>query len=235
MHPTNEHLDRFVDGELSELETEVVSMHLPGCAQCGAAARQLENLKLRVALEPREIAPPLDVWEGIRQSLPSRRMNPQPFLPSRSRRRVMAWGSAALILAASVAVWVVPTVGSSGRVPERRAPNSGGKAVVSGDASEETRELRGAHRERGEPMSATPSSDKAAALTRLLDEQRRFVTAETRASIEQNIAAIESATEATRRALVADPNNVQLEVMLVRARRLREEYIRSTTSIASDL
>ena len=67
MHPTEERLNDYVDGELTAPERAGVEAHLAACTACRAEVEGLRDLLRHVAGLPREIAPPPEVWEAVRE------------------------------------------------------------------------------------------------------------------------------------------------------------------------
>jgi len=115
MHPREEQLNDYVDGELVEADAAAVSAHLQRCTECALLAAQLQSIIRHVrALPP--MTPPADSWERIRSQVAAAGFErsdspPEPGQPRRSVRPVL-WG-----LAAAAAI-VLAFLG--GRVIERQ-------------------------------------------------------------------------------------------------------------------
>ena len=95
-------LGRWLDGELSAAESEVVRAHVSGCARCGAAQKTFEKLErvignVLVAAAPRiEFA---SFWRDL-----ERRMHDRPPWHKELGERVHAW------FAAPRTAWVIPAL-----------------------------------------------------------------------------------------------------------------------------
>jgi len=95
-------LGRFLDGELSESEAEVVRLHLENCPPCGAEQRRMEKLESSlkslllsngapIAFEP--------FWDGVRERIAAK---PNWHVD------VMEWGRS--IFARPALAWTIPAV-----------------------------------------------------------------------------------------------------------------------------
>jgi hypothetical protein len=62
-----EQLDDFVDGRVSPAHAAQIETHLEACLQCRGAAQQLRALLAAARALPASIAPPPEVWAGVRQ------------------------------------------------------------------------------------------------------------------------------------------------------------------------
>jgi hypothetical protein len=95
-------MGRWLDGELSAAESEVVRAHVSGCAQCAAAQQRLEKLEralgsVLVATAPRiEFAP---FWREL-----ERRIDEKTPWHKELRERVHAW------FIAPRTAWAIPAL-----------------------------------------------------------------------------------------------------------------------------
>jgi predicted anti-sigma-YlaC factor YlaD len=100
--PIRESLGRWLDGDLSTSDAEVIRLHLESCAACDGERRQLEKLQSslksvlvsnvpRIAFEP--------FWAGVRERITKK--------PSR-REAVMEWARSTFT--APALAWTVPAV-----------------------------------------------------------------------------------------------------------------------------
>lgn len=108
-HPDIETLSALADRELTGAALLRAEKHVAECASCRATLDRVRALVHAAAALPRDVAPPPEVWEGIRK-----RVRPRP------RRRTWALASlaaaAVLVFAAGT---LIPRPGRSGKV---RAP-----------------------------------------------------------------------------------------------------------------
>jgi predicted anti-sigma-YlaC factor YlaD len=95
-------MGRWLDGELSAAESEVVRAHVSGCAHCGTAQQRLEKLEralddVLVAAAPRiEFAP---FWREL-----ERRIDEKPPWHKELRERIYGW------FALPRAAWAIPAL-----------------------------------------------------------------------------------------------------------------------------
>lgn len=122
-----ERIDDFASGELPDIERRLMERHLEGCGECRAEAEAIRALLSEVAVLPRAISPPADLWQGIAGRLEPRAAAAAPWLeetkviPLAPRRRL--WEPPRWALQAAAAVVLV--VGSSlatATLMHRRAP-----------------------------------------------------------------------------------------------------------------
>lgn len=88
------------------------------------------------------------------------------------------------------------------------------------------------------PVANVDTSGGARLLSELraeLEARRDVLSPETIRIVEENLRAINIAIAQTAQALADDPGNVQLELMLTKVTRQRDEFVRETTSMVSDL
>lgn len=72
-------------------------------------------------------------------------------------------------------------------------------------------------------------------LLRELEARRPLLAPQTISTVEAQLRAINDAIEATQQALEADPRNPHLAAMLEHSRRSREQFLRTTLSLAAEL
>ena len=215
-HPADETLHRLVDGELSPLQATPVEAHVLACAQCGAVVDGLERLRRAARRLPREVEPPAELWTTLRDELP--RVTQEANVPHAApvagadatpARRSLVPRPVWLLAAAAVLV-IVGGIATTRLGDDLGAP---------GGAT------------RGQAVPEPPPSDPLVAL----QGSRRFFSRETLAAVESDVRALDAAIATTERALAADPDNVHLEAMLLRAREQRTAFVHGTLSIAEGM
>lgn len=197
MHPGDERLNDYVDGDLPAEQAREVEDHLERCTECGAEVAALRRLLAEVARLPREIAPPSDLWVGVREETVE--------LPVRSRRTVwemrggLAAAAAVLVLLSST----VTAVLMNERTPDAPAPVASGSAPQAGPVG-----LASFSRAEAEYVR-TVSDLEEALLTR-----RHQLSPETLRVVEESLVTIDQAIAEARAALEADPGSTELPHLL---------------------
>jgi anti-sigma factor RsiW len=238
-----ERIDDFASGELPDIERRLMERHLDGCGECRAEAEALRALLAEVAVLPRAIAPPADLWQAIVGRLEPRPAADAPWLETRvislaPRRRLREPPRWALQAAAAV-VLVVGSSLATATLMHRRAPTG---PVATLPATGATAPVRASTPAEG-TLAATPARTGAAPtvqrgasrpvtalaafrpaereyqravddLARVLETRRESLAPETAATLERNLAIIDAAIAESREALERDPNSRELTRML---------------------
>ena len=199
-------LDAYARDALSRSEASRFEEHLNGCAECQAFLEAAEPRLARTESLARQIEPAPDLWPGIRSRLLPRGAG------SRRRFLVPAW------MLAAAAVLIV-AVSSGVTFFLSRGPASGPAASASIRAAEL------------EAQYASAAADLALAL----EAARTRLAPATVATIERNLAVIDSALAESRRALAGDPGNATLEQLVVAAWRQKVEFLRRATALTTEL
>lgn len=200
LHPTEERLNDYVDGYLSPGEAREVEHHLERCGACREEVASIRTLLREVDTLPAEIAPPPDLWVGIREETVE--------LPA--RRRETLWGmrhglaAAAVVLVAlssTLTLWVARerAPASLPAVTAQRTPSTPVAAPAALVAFREAEaeyvrtvaDLEAVLRARGEQLS--PQTVRV---------------------VEQNLRIIDGAIREARAALEADPGSAELPILL---------------------
>lgn len=201
-----ESLEPYAGDLLAPAERAAVGRHLEGCASCRADLAALE--RVRAELPSLHAAAPPDVegmWAEIRPRLTPRRS--WAVRPLAVRPWVMVAAAAALITV---------SVGTTMLLVNLRNPDPPAASARLGS------------------LEADYES-AAAELARLLETGRDRLPAETVASIERNLAALDSAIAEARRALAADPGNLTLERFVLSAWGQKVELLRRATAAGTEL
>lgn len=205
-------LDDYVDGDLSESESQKVRDHLKACAACAQSEAELRALLHRAAQLPAEIDASRDLWPGIRDTIASGSARP---VPARRSAVATGWMAAAavllVLLSSAVTLWVVRHRVST-PVP-RPSPAS---ELVALRASE-------------------PDYIQARkALMAALDQRRRHLSPQTVTIIEQNLAAMDRALHAMKSALDKDPGNRGLAVLIESTYRQEIQLLMQAASLPTN-
>lgn len=186
------HLDDLIDGALARREAEAVEAHLARCLACRRQREEISSLRQVVQELPREVQPARDLWPAIESRLVGARWH-----------GVTAWRwllPIAATLAFAVALAYLVGNGRSRQAsvdpPTQSAPRL---AVVGGDVTPAIDTLRRA----------------AATLREAVEHRHTALAGETSAAVLENLKIIDEAIARLSDALLADPGNRELEVLLV--------------------
>lgn len=199
-------LDSYSRNRLSPEETAGFEAHLTTCSACSLLLEDAEpRLHETASLSP-AVEPGGDLWPGIRSRLDRR--------GSGVRRRVIApnW-----MLAAAAVLLVVVSSGVTALLL-RQSPT---QPVVQPSSA-------------FRPMEAQYAS-ATADLVLALEKARSRLSPATIATIQRNLAVIDSALAESRRALAADPRNVTLEQLVVAAWRQKMDFLRRATALPTEI
>jgi hypothetical protein len=219
-HELDLRLDDWLDGTLTGEAAREVAEHLRGCENCRAEERRLRQLLAHAAALPRSVAPPRDLWPEIAEQLGSR----WSWLGVRGFQPVLlaAAAAVALALAALVLIRVAPQSVRTVTMPS--ASPSAGTLVSAATVSD--------------PVLAAAEREYEEAARALLDAlQRRHGTlpAEDLARVEANLQVIDRALAEVREALVKDPDNPELNRMLVATHRKKVDVLRRVVRLSTVL
>jgi len=194
-------LDAYADGSLPPAEVARVEVHLETCAECAAFLVRAADSLSGMGSLPRSIEPRGDLWPAIRARL-------TPRGGSRRRVAVPGWWLAAAAVTLIVASSIVTAL-----LVRRPATSSVAGAPV---------RLVGL-----EVQYAAATAE----LTQVLEQARDRLAPETVATIERNLAVIDSALAESRRALARDPANAALAQLVLAAWRQKMDYLRRATAL----
>lgn len=201
-------LEGYMGRRLAPAEYSAMERHLEGCPSCRADLAALTRVHAELpSLEPVGAEPPdvEQMWAVIKPRL----------TPHKRRWAGRPLAMPAWAVAAAAAVLVVASVGGTMLVLK---PDASGAAA-------------------SERLGALESDYEIASaeLSRLLDGARGQLAPTTLVSLEQNLAAIDSALAEVRRALAADPGNVALEQLVLSAWRQKVRLLRRATASGVEL
>lgn len=227
---SEERLNDYVDGVLSDLETASVERYLASSAEARDTVQFLRSLQAQAAELPDSIDPEGDLWPEIRSRLASGRLVSVEGAVRRAARSASAswwptldgfqWATLAaaamfLVVTSSViTVWMVAVPG----VGDAPADGAGG-AVTSGVALADA------------PAIEAQYAVEIERLVWALYENREALDPDTVSTIETNLRVIDRAIRRAREALEEDPDNRGLARMLGNNYRHKLELLQRTTRI----
>lgn len=202
-------LDDYIDDELSVKDARLVAAHLDECEVCRAEEHALRQLVERARSLPKSVMPRRDLWNGIEAQIEGRVV----AFETRSARRFSSrvW---APLMSFAAAVAVVATLVFSRDIDDAFTP-----PVV-----QENPVLAGEL----EYMAA-----KEALLTELASTGDSL-SPEIVATVEDNLRIIEDAVLQLRTALADEPNNPQLERLLVATYKSQVELLQQAVLFSND-
>lgn len=217
----NGHIDEarsndYVEGILTEDSTREVEAHLAACEECTAQVERLRSLLADLADLPTEAAPSRDLWAGIHARMEksdgARRI-------SFSVGQLMA-ASVALAILSGGSVWMALYGGSRVDSPAAVAVSD----VAGSDGTRSGNILPAM-------QAATTEYDQAiASLESVLERGRGLLNAETLATIQTSLDAIDQAIEEARQALESDPNNDLLNRLLIKNQQSKLRVLRQVAA-----
>lgn len=216
-------LDDWLDGALAGDAAREVEAHLAGCAACRERERQLRQLLAHAAALPRSIAPPRDLWPGIADEI------------GRGWSSWVAWGTRGFqplaLAAAAVVVLGLAALVLTRIAPERvrtvtmPAASPSATTFVSGETVSDP-ELAQAERE---------YEEAARALLETLQRRSSVLPAEDLARVESHLQVIDRALAQVREALVKDPENRELNRLLVSTHKKKVDVLRRVVRLSTAL
>ncbi len=197
-----ERIDDWLEGTLPEKARAGIEAHLSSCDACRLAFGEQRALLDSVAVLPREITPPRNLFPAIRRAIEARIPGPSTGAGAVrwTRARVLA-------IAAGVAIaWIAGTWAlrlSTGWNLREASP-------APGVADRASRDDRGtdARAEEGELRNAT------AAIVASLDGRERPIVPEARAAILGSITIVDGAIDEIRACLTTGPLDPERELLL---------------------
>jgi anti-sigma factor RsiW len=210
-------LSEYIDGDLDTREQAAVEAHLATCGECRQIATELRGVMTR-ASSLTDRAPAEDLWAGIAARIGSD-SRVVAFEPSARRRfsftlpQLAAAGIALMVLSGGM-VWVA---------------NSGSRASLPSVDAGETRPAEVAPASFADPQFEGAVED----LEQILSQNRARLDPETVRVLEQNLEAIDTAIDQSRRALERDPANTFLNNHLASARQRKLALLRRATALTA--
>ena len=237
----NGHIDEarsndYVEGMLTEDSTREVEAHLAACEDCTAQVERLRSLLADLADLPTEAAPSRDLWAGIHarmetsegagtgEAQPLRQRSPQGVRRiSFSVGQLMA-ASVALAILSGGSVWMALYGGSGIDSPASVAVSAVAVDVAGSDGTRSGNVLPAI-------QAATTEYEQAiASLESVLERGRGLLDAETLATIQTSLDAIDQAIDEARQALENDPNNDLLNRLLIKNQQSKLRVLRQVSA-----
>jgi predicted anti-sigma-YlaC factor YlaD len=206
MHPSEQTLSEYVDGDLTAAERAEVQHHLDVCQACAAVAADFSRLsRAAAALDP--LAPPPQLWPRVADAV--RR--------SRARSGVARWSwlAAAAVLVLAVAVGMQWRDGSA---PPAAAPDDE-PLVVNAALLEMERHYDAAFKD----LEQIARTDRA-----MLDET-------TGVTIDQSLALMDQAIDESRAAVVQEPSNEPAQQSLMESFKMKLALLQDTVALINEL
>ena len=226
-HIDQARLNDFVEGLLTENVTREVEAHMAACEECTVRMEGLRSLLCELGDLPDEAAPSRDLWSGVRSRMEDREEGTiAEALPLRERgtgriRRVSF--SVGQLVAASVALAVLS--GGSVWMALYAGPGIGSPPTVATSDGARLGNVLPAM------QAATTEYEQAiASLESVLEQGRDLLDAETLATIEESLAAIDRAIEDARTALENDPNSDLLNRLLIKNQQSKLRVLRQVVA-----
>ncbi len=185
-------LDDLIDGGLARADAERVDAHLACCPRCRGERDALASLRRAAQQLPREVRPARDLWPAI-----------APRLAGTTRRAAIPWRGAlpvAATVALAVALAYLAGGGGSRQVADRPPAQPTARLALAGD---------------GLAPAIDTLGRAAAALREAVEHQPASLAGETSAVVLENLKIIDEAIARLHAALLADPGNRELQVLLV--------------------
>jgi putative zinc finger protein len=211
-HELRERLAAYGRGTLDAAESAALEAHLEGCPECLAFVEATEPRLDPVGALPRSVPPAGDLWPAIHARLTPR---------GRGRVAVPGWW-----LAAAAVLLIAVSSGVTALVLRRTEPGSTPSAGPPVRLSTLPPDRLAAI----EAQYSAASADLAG----VLGKARARLAPETVATIERNLATIDSALAESRRALARDPANAVLEQLVVAAWRQKLDFLRRATALSTE-
>ncbi len=216
-HDVRSQLDRS-DGEIdSDLPAEVRT-HLAGCAECRRVRDRLAALRDPRAALQSEIQPARDLWPAI-----ERRLDEGDVLEESAASKIR-WLPKLVPLAAAAALAAVAVAILVSRPPEREST-----VATRPQPRAEIASVTGLAQHPAESVEIGFAKNRTA-LLKLVEVQKRAMTPEQVAAVEQTLGAMNSAIRDIRAALDRDPYNRFLLLKLSDTRRSELRYLERVIS-----
>jgi predicted anti-sigma-YlaC factor YlaD len=209
MHPSEQTISEYVDGELAAAERAEVQHHLDTCPACAALAADFGRLtRAAGALEP--LAPPPAVWPRVTDAL--RR--------SRTRGRLLRWTSLGALAAAAVLVIAIAAgVRWRTELPPSVASVDGVAPVVNAELLEMERHYDAAFKD----------------LEQIATTERAVLGDTTGATISQSLALVDRAIVESRAAVAEEPSNEPAQQSLIESFRMKLALLQETVALINEL
>jgi anti-sigma factor RsiW len=218
-------LSEYLDDDLPAAERAAVEDHLAECADCRAVLVELGAVVARAgALVDR--APREELWDGIAERIGARQIaTVRPLRRSAARRLVL---SLPQLAAAAVVLLVVG--GSAGWLAGPMLTGSGAPTVAYAPVAPAAPARPLATQVAAGDVAMTAVVEE---LEAILESGRGRLAPSTIATLEANLAIIDTAIGEARQAVAADPGNAYLQTHLADIMRRKVSLLQRAASLAS--
>jgi len=226
MSPTTDHLTfeqlcELADAPSGAPVSEAWRAHVTACDECSGQLAALASLRVETSRLPREVAPPPELWSGIRAGLAPRAAESRPSRWDASRWRLAA---AALLVAMSSSALTVLVLRGRERAPDSAvAARTVPAPAPSVAPSKLPAQLASAE------LGYTRSVE---ALRRTLDERRDSLSTSTIETVERSLRIADAAIAEAREALERDPSNRLLAEIFASNYERKIDVLRRATELA---
>jgi len=221
-HLTFDQICELADAPSGATVSETWRAHAAACAECGGQLAALAALRVETSRLPREVAPPPELWSGIRAELAPRADVARPSRWDASRWRLAA---AALLVAVSSSALTVLVLRGRERTAESAVATRQAMPTPAAAAAPNRLPAQLASAEQGYARSVE-------ALRRTLDERRDSLSSSTVETVERSLRIADAAIAEAREALERDPSNRLLAEIFASNYERKIDLLRRATELA---
>lgn len=215
-----DHLDKIVDGDLSSAERNAVDEHLAGCADCRSELHVLNEILRHASELPQSQEPTRDLWPEIHDRMRSTGGELVP-MPVPATRKLGYLFAAAAVVVLTVATVILATRGG---IDQPRSVDRG----VGGEQSSTV--VRTAYREVEVDMHHLREELRAT-----LESRRSEISPATWDVITDNLKVIDEAITNIENALQNEPENPDLNRMLLAAYQSELDLLRRVARLPAEV
>jgi len=223
-HLSFDELCALADAPRGVAPSESAHAHLAQCDDCATQLAGLGALRARARQLPHEVAPPAELWAGVRSGIAAQERGASASRSSFTRWRFAA---AALVIAlGSSAVTMVAMRAREGGMMRSPSSRVAGEVVSSSASGHESRlpaRLASAELEYGRSVES---------LRRTLDERRDSLSSSTVETVERSLRIADEAIAEARAALERDPSNGVLAQIFTSNYERKIDVLRRATELA---
>lgn len=227
-HLTFEEISELADGGPLRTESSDSSSsaakerHVADCESCRAALSRVRELVAAAHALPREVAPPLEVWDAVRTRVASEARTRATLASPASR--AMRWWHNGWLATAAVIVLVLGTATFMTLASRGRSAKAKAMQVAAPPASLTS------------PVLYAVDKNYVATIRELratLDSQRSTLAPSTVRTVEHSLSVIDAAIAEARAALAADPANQYLVDILAAHYERQVDLLQRATELSS--
>lgn len=214
---TNNQLDGYIAGELPPEQQTTIEQHISSCPECRLELALRRAVIARTRMLPRELAPQRELWPGIAEQISKKKIHPlYPGHPS-WLRRWEAWAAVACV-AIIATVWVAANRTEDGiNQPTIIPPMAAGNPPHVSAAIGENQHYQHVRQR----------------IQQTLHLSKEEFSPETVSVIERNMEVIDDAVAQINKALSEDPENPNLQLMLVATQQQATTLLESIAEVST--